>query len=38
VPFPLEKANEALSALREGWLSGAAVIVVEEAERSSSSS
>jgi alcohol dehydrogenase, propanol-preferring len=38
VPFPLEKANEALSALREGRLSGAAVIVVEEAERSSSSS
>jgi propanol-preferring alcohol dehydrogenase len=32
VPFPLEKANEALSALREGRLSGAAVIVVEEAE------
>jgi alcohol dehydrogenase, propanol-preferring len=31
VPFPLEKANEALSALREGRLSGAAVIVVEEA-------
>jgi propanol-preferring alcohol dehydrogenase len=32
VPFPLEKANEALSALREGRLSGAAVIVVQEAE------
>jgi propanol-preferring alcohol dehydrogenase len=31
VSFPLEKANEALSALREGRLSGAAVIVVEEA-------
>jgi propanol-preferring alcohol dehydrogenase len=38
VPFPLEKANEALSALREGRLSGAAVIVVEEAERSYSRS
>jgi propanol-preferring alcohol dehydrogenase len=38
VPFPLEKANEALSALREGRISGAAVIVVEGAERSSSSS
>jgi len=38
VSFPLEKANEALSALREGRISGAAVIVVEEAKRSSSSS
>ena len=37
VTFPLERANEALSALREGRISGAAVIVVEEGERSSSS-
>jgi propanol-preferring alcohol dehydrogenase len=34
IPFPLEKANEALDALREGRISGAAVIVIEEAERS----
>ncbi len=30
VPFPLERANEALSSLREGRLSGAAVVVVGE--------
>jgi len=30
VPFPLERANEALDALREGKISGAAVIVVDE--------
>jgi alcohol dehydrogenase, propanol-preferring len=29
-PFPLESANEALSALREGRISGAAVIVLDE--------
>jgi alcohol dehydrogenase, propanol-preferring len=31
VPFPLHRANEALDALREGKISGAAVIVVDEA-------
>ena len=31
VPFPLQRANEALDALREGKISGAAVIVVDEA-------
>ena len=31
VPFPLERANEALDALREGRISGAAVVVVDEA-------
>ena len=31
VPFPLERANEALGALREGRISGAAVVVVDEA-------
>ena len=30
VPFPLERANEALQALREGDISGAAVLVVDE--------
>jgi len=30
VPFPLERANEALASLREGKLSGAAVIVVDQ--------
>ena len=29
-PFPLEKANEALAALREGEIRGAAVLVVDE--------
>jgi alcohol dehydrogenase, propanol-preferring len=31
VPFPLQRANEALDALREGKISGAAVIVIDEA-------
>ncbi len=31
VPFPLEEANKALDALRGGRISGAAVIVVDEA-------
>ncbi|MDP8952632.1 MAG: zinc-dependent alcohol dehydrogenase family protein [Actinomycetota bacterium] len=31
VPFPLQRANQALDALREGRISGAAVIVVDEA-------
>jgi alcohol dehydrogenase, propanol-preferring len=30
VPFPLERANEALDSLREGRISGAAVLVVED--------
>ena len=29
-PFPLVEANEALDSLREGWLSGAAVVVIGE--------
>ena len=32
VPFPLEKANEALDSLREGKISGAAVIVADEVQ------
>jgi propanol-preferring alcohol dehydrogenase len=31
VPFPLQRANQALDALRGGGISGAAVIVVDEA-------
>ena len=32
VPFPLERANEALDSLREGKISGAAVIVADEVQ------
>jgi propanol-preferring alcohol dehydrogenase len=34
--YPLERANDALEDLRRGRLEGAAVIVVDEAERAGS--